>query len=170
MNISNVDGRNTCNAQMKNGRTCGRNAHHLCNRQWVCGIHKTDIDDRLVLCRYKPFGLHLVDIDNQICEEEEDETFKIRNLEGYINIRAGGPLFANPEEYIPLVYMSKVSLGKPHFTKVEIAKELAGSIEYMLTRPDVYQLGIVSIAELMLDSITYDYDRGIFVANLRKIQ
>lgn len=165
----NLGDRNVCSAQMKNGRVCGRTAHHLCNRQWVCGIHKTDIDDRLVLCRYKPYGLHMVDIDAQICDEDEDETIKIRSLEGYINIRAGGPLFADRDESIPLVYMSKASPGEPHFTKRSIAKELAGSIDYMLTRPDVYRLGILSLAELMLDSITYDYDRGIFIANLRRI-
>lgn len=136
------------------------NTTNINNRRW----------DRNTLCRFGPNGLHLVDIDMQedACNQTSDETEKLESLKGYINYRIGRPIFRDNES-LPLVYMSKISHTENHIIKKNLAKELASTIEYLLSRPDVYELDISSVAEVILESFTYDYARGIFIANLKRI-
>lgn len=169
---------NTCVATLRSGRVCGKRALHLCEGEWRCGIHKTTNTtngnawntNRTLLCRYGENGVHLVDLDTQpdAFEQTEDETTKLEYLKGYINFKIGSPVFKGAET-LPLVYMSNISDKVPHISKKNLARELASSIEYLVSRPDVYDLDIGSVAEVILMSFTYDYERGIFIANLRRV-
>lgn len=153
------------------GQECGKTALHLCDGQWYCNRHKKK-EDPTMLCSYGPYGLPLSDIDamaGDLPEETQNQKAKMMSLRGYINLRIGQPIFKG-QETLPLVYMawvSKFASFPDQLDRIAIAKELAATIEYLVSRPDVYtDLNIDSVAEVVLKSISYDRLRGIFVANM----
>ena len=100
--------------------------------------------------------LDLATANTLIPPKPEDEPY-LEQLRGYINLRVGPPLLF--EGTIPLVLFTEGTLQGhgPPFTAVLLAHELAKSIAYILSRPDVYILAPnASLETLRLLRIEFD--------------
>jgi hypothetical protein len=167
----------TCTSTLSHGpragQPCGKNALYCHEGQWYCSRHKK-IEDPLTLCTYGPHGIPLADIDviaETLPEETEAAKEKMRQLRGYINLKIGAPIFKGTES-LPLVFMSRVSKFAPtpdSLDRICIARELADTVDYLISRPDAYDVDINSTAELVLHSIKYDPVYGIFRAHFSKV-
>ena len=110
-------------------------------RGYPCGKRACRRHEQDLLCEY---GMTYEDI---IGEEN------VKKLNGYINVRVGD---------ISLVLMSKV-LNQEHFTKATLASEINVAVEYMRSKPDVYDSNVFN--HFVLRSITYDSLRGLYIAH-----
>lgn len=142
---------------------CNCKAIYLYHEDWFCKKH---IPKTNTLCEYLPGGLFLSNIDEtQYFLTDDplgDENCKILN--GYINLRINGyPIFRDQEDSIPLVFFT--SPGE-QFNKITLAKEISKTVEYILSRPDIYNINDVDFADIKLESIYYNNYDGLFVAKL----
>lgn len=121
-----------------------------------------------VLCEYLPHGIPLADVEHYdaFVDEDVEGEERMKMLRGYINLRIGHPVFADEEETLPLVFTRRVKGGDLEITKRYLAEELADTVGYILSRPDVYRVGDKSLAELVLKKVEWDSVRSIFVAVL----
>lgn len=165
-----------CNTVLKAGRVCGSRAkfYNPMKQEYYCSRHNTLSSDEVkrinsnYLCQYGKDGLAFYDIDSHFESIEADpigdEAIKL--LKGYINIRIGSPLLF---ESMPLVYMSKIQGYGDNFDRKSLAKCLKDSIEYILSRKDIYAIqSDVDLFNLRLMSIRYDTYYGHYVAELER--
>lgn len=144
----------------RRGQTCGKRAEFpYIQDTWYCKRHRKNGN---ILCEYIPeIPLNNVSSAVQTLVPDLYGEGNVRNLKGYINV-----LVNIGNESIPLVLMSIASPGEQTFTKATLAIELAKSVEYIVSRRDIYRVGGVQFDDIVLNGITYDNIHGIFVANL----
>lgn len=135
--------------------------HNKLNASQVSRINST------VLCTYEG-GLRLgeLDIDAAVAALKPDPIgeYNAKTLKGYINVKIGEPVLF---EYLPLVFMSNLQGFGEHFDRVTLAKSLKTSLEYILSRPDIYAFKEgAGIDNVYLTRIWWSAYYGRFIADL----
>jgi hypothetical protein len=161
----------------RRGECCGKTTGLKLDEsrsKWYCARHykgapviirePTPVLPPDVLCVFD----HLLTDDPETLTTTPEEQRRLETLRGYINYRiAGRPVFIAGHS-LPMVYMgSREAPPRTHITKADFVTHLREAIDYINSRPDVYDntLGY-STAEMVLKNITYDRYTGIFVANI----
>lgn len=177
---------NTCEFVLRQGarrgEACGKNALSVSlNGHWYCRRHHDfHVDSSSphiltpspslrcgVLVSYasdEHRGVPLADVYDWSYETSPQEETCLRHLNGYLNFKLGTPVFVEGES-LPLVIMAK-HLGKDHLTKKDIAVHVKETIDYILTRPDVYAIAGYAVQEMILKNIRYDNEMHMLRATI----
>jgi hypothetical protein len=136
----------------RRGEYCGKRTQPFSN---FCRRHlNNEQEEDNILCEYLPRGIKLSSTNPEEIDtlETSSEQEKIKALNGYLNVKIHD---------IPLVIMSKIH-GEDHLTKSTIAKQLSEAVNYITSRPDIYNTQPYD--NFILHRITYDAIRGIYIA------
>ena len=105
---------------------------------------------------YGDGGLELSKVDDAVLLDSD----RLKSMKGYMNFKIRSPPFRNGED------LSLVMMVDGDITPLNFAKFIVETLEYMQSRPDVYDL-CASVDELVLEKITYKLSHGIYWVHMR---
>lgn len=170
----------TCEFTLKKGsrrgELCGKAGHHTgadgkcyCTRHYkppspVIVREPRPVIAPDVLCEFRcPLDLSPTLALEIVTTPEEQRRLEVHR--GYLNYKIVGPPVFIEGDYLPMVYMSHYD-NETHITKAKFIEHLRDAIDYLNSRPDVYNTLGYSTSEMTLETITYERRTGLFIANL----